>query len=300
MEPLFKTHVTQGRQSGPKLLITGGVHGDEFEPMMAIRRLINEVSAEQLSGTLTLISVVNESAYRNKHRFGEDGLDLARTFPGSEKGSITERVAAALTKVIGDADYFIDLHTGGTTLSVSPMSGYTLHPNEKILNKQREMARAFNLPIIWGTAPDLQGRSVSAARDADVPAIYCEYLGSAVCHEAGVDAYVAGCLNVMGMLGMIHHDPPASRVKHVVEDPRSGSGNMQVQNPAPCEGYFESHVQLGEPVVSGELLGTVCNELGTERCEIRSAQSGIVLTLKTYPRVDQGEGVAVVLEEPPS
>jgi hypothetical protein len=28
-----------GRQSGPHVLITGGVHGDEFEPMAAVRRL---------------------------------------------------------------------------------------------------------------------------------------------------------------------------------------------------------------------------------------------------------------------
>ena len=35
------------------------------------------------------------------------------------------------------------------------------------------------------------------ARDANVPAIYCEYLGAGTCHPAGVEAYVEGCLNVM-------------------------------------------------------------------------------------------------------
>ena len=42
MSPLIlKTHIIEGQQPGPHLLITGGVHGDEWEPMVAIRRLID-------------------------------------------------------------------------------------------------------------------------------------------------------------------------------------------------------------------------------------------------------------------
>ena len=32
-----------GAADGPHLLITGGVHGDEFEPMETARRLIHEL-----------------------------------------------------------------------------------------------------------------------------------------------------------------------------------------------------------------------------------------------------------------
>lgn len=295
---LFQKHVIEGQRAGPKLLITGGVHGDEFEPMMAVRRMIREFKRDELRGILTLIPVVNESAFCEKHRFGEDGLDLARTFPGKKDGSITERVAAALSDTIRQSDYYIDLHTGGTTMSVSPMTGYMLHPDRHVLEKQRLMARAFNLPVIWGTSPRLEGRSMSVARDASVPAIYCEYVGSAVCHSAGVDAYVAGCRNVMRQLGMTDGELEPSEISHFVEDPRPDSGHMQAQNPAPLAGFFEPHVQLGESVRQGDLLGTVCNELGEYVHEVRSKQAGIVLTLRTFPRVDEGEGLAVILEQP--
>ena len=207
-------------------------------------------------------------------------------------------MAAALTPLIQAADYFIDLHTGGTTMSVSPMSGYKLHPRPDVLDQQRKMARAFNLPIIWGTSPELNGRSLSVARDANVPAIYGEYLGSAVCHAEGIDAYVEGCLNVMGLLEMIDRKAEPSRVEHLVEDPRPGSGHMHVKNPAPCEGYFHPHVGLGQVVSPGDLLGTVCDELGENLHEVRSTQSGVVLTLRTFPRVDKGEGLVVILEDP--
>ena len=51
-----------GRHDGPHLLVTGGVHGDEFEPMRAIRRLASEVDADALRGRLTLVPVANEAA----------------------------------------------------------------------------------------------------------------------------------------------------------------------------------------------------------------------------------------------
>ncbi|MDC0935294.1 M14 family metallopeptidase [Pirellulales bacterium] len=296
MEHLFQKQVIEGFQPGPNLLITGGVHGDEFEPMAAVRRLICEVAGQSLRGRITLVPVVNESAFRRKDRCGEDDLDLARTCPGNQDGSITERTAARLAQLIQQSDYYIDLHTGGTALCVSPLAGYMLHRDEGVLEKQRSMARAFNLPIIWGTSAELEGRSLSVARDANVPAIYCEYLGSAVCHPDGVDDFVEGCLNVMGLLEMTDRAIGPSRVKYSVEDSRTGSGHLQTQNPAPCEGYFLPHVTLGQSVSTGELLGKVFDELGSVGHEVRSDRTGIVLTLRTFPRVDQGEGLAVILE----
>ncbi len=52
-----------GDEPGPHLLITGGVHGDEFEPMAAIRRLIGPLRAGRICGRVTLVPVVNEPAF---------------------------------------------------------------------------------------------------------------------------------------------------------------------------------------------------------------------------------------------
>ena len=35
--------ILHGDHDGPALLVTGGVHGDEFEPMETARRLIHEL-----------------------------------------------------------------------------------------------------------------------------------------------------------------------------------------------------------------------------------------------------------------
>jgi predicted deacylase len=299
----LKSFCFSGAANGPHLLITGGVHGDEFESIAAIRELVRRFDSDpalraQLQGRLTLIPIVNEAAFLRGHRLAEDGRDLARSCPGRPDGSVTEQTAWALSERIRAADYYIDLHTGGTEFAVHPLAGYTLHADPTILDTQRLMARAFNLPVVWGTAPNLDGRSLSVARDAKVPAIYCEYLGSARCDSEGVTAYVEGCLNVMGELGMLRWPKPNTRIEYVIEDPSPGSGHMQIQNPSPATGFFEPSVALGMPIQSGEKIGTVY-ELGTfQPHDVISQQNGLVLVLRTFPRVTQGESVGVIAAIP--
>lgn len=292
----LKTKTIAGANEGPRLLITGGVHGDEFEPMTALRRIVKAIDPADLKGTLQIVPVVNESAFARRHRCGDDELDLARTCPGNPEGSITEQTAHALTRLIQDADFYIDLHTGGSTMSVYPLAGYMLHPDAGTLAVQRRMARAFNLPLIWGTDASLNGRSMSAARDANVPAIYTEYHGAGRCEQAGVEACVHGCLNVMSELGMIERKFSPTRGALIVEDTRPGSGHMQVQNPSPGAGFFESAVELGSVIGEGELLGIVTDPLGDAPLEVRSRQKGMVIVLRTLPRVERDDALAVVLQ----
>ena len=292
----LKARTIAGAAPGAKLLITGGVHGDEFEPMIALRRLAALVAPANLKGELTIVPVVNEAAFKRRHRCAEDNLDLARTCPGNPNGSITEQTAHALTGLIKQADYYIDLHTGGSTMSVFPLAGYVLHPDARILEQQRRMARAFNLPLIWGTDWRLEGRSLSVARDAGVPAIYTEYQGGGRCNPDGVQAYVDGCLNVMGELGMIDRPDAPAGAPLIVEDDRPGAGHMQIQNPAPCSGFFEPSVELGGVIGEGELLGTVCDPLGGNAAEVRSKNRGMVIVLRTFPRVEEGDALAVVID----
>lgn len=285
---------------GPKLLITGGVHGDEFEPMQAIRKLIERFGQGSLKltrGRLTMVPVVNEAAFRRGHRTADDDRDLARTCPGRDDGSVTEQVAAALSRLIQSNDYYIDLHTGGTEFSVLPLTGYTLHQDNDVLEKQRAMAVAFNLPIVWGTAGNLDGRSLSVARDANVPAIYAEYLGGARCCEHGVAALVEGCLNIMMHLNMLDGERSPPKVRTIVEDPRTGSGHMQVCHPSPITGYFQPLVSLGDSIRAGQPIGRVVSILGNDAIDVPADRNGMVLVLRTFPRVRKSESVGVLLDD---
>ena len=288
----------QGLGEGPHLLITAGIHGDEFEGIFAVYNLIRQIDPTQLRGTVTLIPIVNQSAVDNHSRCGEDGKDLARTFPGDPNGSITEQVADHLNDIISKVDLYIDLHTGGRTMDVYPLSGYGLVKDATNLDTQRRMAKAMGLPLIWGTSAELNGRSMSAARDAGVPAIYTEFRGPSPCNPSGVEAYSNGCLAVMAEFNMLDKNSQsrASQPPLIVEDTRSGSGHMQVCNPSPIKGIFESAVQLGQSVESGDLLGTLIDSLTGDEQKVKSSQAGAIIVIRSYPQVDEGDALAVILE----
>lgn len=294
---MLQTIEIVGHRPGPHLLSTGGVHGDEFEPMAAVRQLARELRPEELRGKVTLVPVVNEPAFRLGSRCAEDGLDLARTCPGRADGSVTERIAFDVSQLIRSADLYVDLHTGGTRLMVLPLTGYVLHPDHAVLEQQQRMAWAFGLPLIWGTDPTLPGRTLSVARDANIPAIYAEYLGGGRFDPAGVASYVRGCRGVMAEFGMLDKQPiPRTELPRIVEDSRPGAGHMQVNHPASCEGFFESAVALGQEVKQGKILGTICDPLGQLVETIHSRYTGMVIVLHTFPRVEAGVSVAVVME----
>lgn len=286
----------EGARPGQHLLILGGVHGDEYEPMAAIRLLKSQINPNQLAGRVTLVPVVNQPAYERLQRCGPDDLDLARTFPGSAEGSISQKIGAEATQLIQSADYLIDLHTGGVISKLAPFSGYTLHSDPAILDTQRRMARAFNLPVIWGTSAHLEGRSLSAARDHSVPAIYAEWGGGSGCDPEAVTGYAAGCLSVMSELGLLDLDIEPKPVLHHIEDDRKESGHLQLQNHAPVSGFFEPAVRLMDQVHVGDQLGTISSVTGDTVTSVTASQTGVVLGLRTLPYVNQNEWLAVILE----
>src|SRR5690606_26744467 len=120
-----------------------------------------------------------------------------------------QQCAASDSEMIRAADYLIDMHTGGRLYNIYPLAGYMLHDSAEILEKQRKMAEAFNLPTIWGTDNRPVGRTLSVARDAGVPAIYVECGGGGEVNARTIEAYVQGCKRVLASLNMLTNNDNA-------------------------------------------------------------------------------------------
>ncbi len=300
----FEVIEIDGAGSGPNLLIIAGVHGDEYEGIAAIRELAIRLDSQRkhIHGSVTLIPIVNEPAFAIPARCGDDGKDLARTCPGNADGSPTEQIAHAISARIRSADFFIDLHTGGSVMQAWPLIGYGLVADEKVLENQRRMARAFGLPLVWGTSASLKGRTLSVAWDAGVPAIYGEYLGGGMCSQAGVKSYIEGCLNVMTVFNILTNatKPVLLSDDHCIEDPREQSGHMQVCHPCPVTGYFETAVTLGQAVDAGAPLGRIVPTGGGDAVTVVANESGRIIVLRSTCSVQANDALAVILENPPS
>jgi predicted deacylase len=288
--------VVRGAAEGKTLLATAGVHGDEFEGMAALRRLCDELDPSALRGTLVAVPVANPPAYEAGLRVNpDDRQDMARVFPGDPRGTLTEQLAHALAeRFIGAADFYCDLHSAGQYYRMPPLVGYQLRP-EPLLGAQRAAARAFGLPLVWGTTV-FPGRSLSAAGERGVPALYVETTGEGRCRRADVDAYRRGLLNLMIHLGIVPGLLPTEARCRVIEDAGPQAGFLQVQNRSPVAGFFESEVEVMAEVTAGQRLGAVRDTLGAVRHVVAAPHAGLVVFLRTFPRVLPGDPLCTVLE----
>lgn len=296
MEQLFERITIDSGKHGPHVLITAGVHGDELEPIIAVRELIQQIPPLLQKGKITFVPVVNESAYKLRQRCGSDGMDLARTCPGKSEGSITEKVAFEVSQLIQTADYYIDLHTGGRIFNIHPLVGYMLHDSQKVLSMQQEMAKAFGLPVVWGTDNRAEGRTLSVARDANVPAIYVEYGGPDPISAKIVKAYVEGCLRVLGLLAIISFENIQVEQDGLywVEDGRLNNGHLQTKTPAPVEGIFFPNVKVGTPVRKGELWGVI-QDPTSRQVKIKTEAEGLVLFMRVQGHVQVNDSLGGLL-----
>ena len=286
--------VVRGVPAGKTVLVSAGVHGDEFEGMAALRRLYEELRPEAVAGTFIAVPVANPPAYEAGLRTNpDDRQDMARVFPGDARGTVTEQLAARLTEWIRAADFYCDLHSAGQYYRMPPLAGYQLRP-EPLLSTQRAAARAFGLPLIWGT-PGLPGRSLSAAAEHGVPSIYVETTGEGRCRPEDVAAYQRGLRSLLTHLGLLAGRVEVAPPRLVVEDDRPRAGFLQVQNRAPVGGLFEPEVDVLAEVKQGQRLGAIRDALGAVRHVVEATHTGLVVFLRTFPRVLAGDPVCTVL-----
>lgn len=293
----IKSFRIEGKTPGPHVLLAAGVHGDEYEPVLTAIELINELPQLLISGSVTIVPIVNVTAYRMSSRYGEDGLDLARICPGRPDGSVSERNAFEISTLIKASDYLIDMHTGGLAHNIYPMAGFMLHPSPKILDKQRALALAYNMPVIWGTDHHPNGRTLSEARDAQIPAIYLEYGGGSGIRKEVVKAYKNGFINVLKYLKMVEGEAEitAPEKRFWVEDSRPDSGYFQGKMPAPSDGIFVCEKTPGEPIKREELFGKIIDPFTGSSTAILADIEGIVLSVRVAVHVKKGDALGSIL-----
>lgn len=282
--------------AGPSLLITAGVHGDEYEPILAAHHLAQALEGHLLNGRVIIVPVVNSTAVANHSRYGEDGLDLARICPGNSTGTSSEKDAAVVSQLISTADYLIDLHTGGKIFDIYPLAGYMLHPTASVLDAQREMAIAFGLPVVWGTDHSPNGRTLSVARDQGVPAIYVEFGGGITVKNNIITAYTNGCISVLAHLKMMHQTGEVNNAfAWWTEDNTSQNGYLQSKMQAACDGIFVPSVSVGQPINLGDLWGHICNLDTGNKTEVFAEDSGIVLFLRCDAITKSGDSLGGIM-----
>jgi len=287
--------VIRGRQPGPTLALIAGTHGSEVAPIVALQRLRNEVDAGALRGTLLLVHVANMPSFlgRTIYYSPVDGKNLNRVYPGKADGTVSERIAYAITnEIIQRADYLVDMHAGDGNESLRPYTYWSsLRMDPRVDSVAREMALAFGHDhiVIDNDRPRDQAASVYTQNTAHIrgkPALTTEtgYLGLPM--EDMVALNVAGATRLMRYLKML--PGPVQ----LVESPHYLAKTEVLRSPA--TGTWHAKVERGHTVAKGAVIGVVTDFFGNTLAEIRAPFAGEVLYVIGTPAMNKGEPVGMI------
>lgn len=275
-------HIYHGKKSGPKIFITGTIHGDELNSIEILRRLLAHKALKKLHGTLIVVPVVNIHGFILQSRYLPDRRDLNRSFPGSETGSLAARFANLLIKeIVCKCQYGIDLHTGCYGHMNMPQLRVNLDtPGAK------QLALAFDVPVILD-AKIRDGSLRGAASELGIPLLVYEGGEALRFNELCIRTGLRGILHVLKYLKMITLPSKKKRSEH---KPVITQTSRWVR--AVTSGLMQPLKDIADPVKKGEKLALIHDPFLINPTEaIIAPFNGIVIGRANMPLVNEGDAM---------
>ena len=109
----FKSITFTGLNAGPRLIITGAVHGNETCGTQAIHRVLDDIETKRVnivSGTVTLVPITNPLAYARRDRAGDRNLNR-NLYPVAQPADFEDHIANWLCPLLASHEVLLDLHS---------------------------------------------------------------------------------------------------------------------------------------------------------------------------------------------
>jgi len=284
----------RGARDGPVLALIAGNHGYEYPPILALQKVRGQIDAERLSGTILMVHVANMPSFlgRTVYFSPVDGKNLNRMYPGRADGTVSERIAYAITtQVIDKADCVLDLHCGDGNESLRPYVYQTVTGQAELDERIERLVLAFGIDhiVVDRGRPRDAARSVYCSNTAITrgkPAMTIEsgFLGS--CDAESVERIAAGIRGVMRELGMAEDGPPPV-ARPIRLDP------VEVLT-SPATGILYPLVERDQKVAKGAPLARITDFFGAELARVTAPFDGVVLYVVATPPIIEGQPVACV------
>ncbi len=279
--------VINGKKDGKTVVITGGTHGGEYPGIETAIRLAAMLTPEAVAGQVIIVHPVNVPAFQAKLQyFGpDDGKNLNREYPGKATGTVTERIAYAVSsQLFTQADFYMDLHGGDIHEHLTPFVFYSCAGSEENGEKAKAAAAVMGIKYVV--------RSVSAngafgcAAAMGVPAILAEIGGRGLWSEAEVETYLAAVQNALRHLGVL-----AGEVK--AYDEAVYLSAMTGLN-AEHTGCWYPAVSLEALVKEGDKLGEIKDYFGNLLGEYFAPHDGRVLYVISSLAIGEGDPIIAI------
>jgi uncharacterized protein len=199
-------------EPGPRLVVTGCVHGNETCGAEGIRRVLREIDAGELRirrGTLTLVPVTNPFAYAKRERNGDRNLN--RNFaPSQQPRDFEDRVVNWLAPILRRHEALLDLHS--TRAATQPFATFGPLDNEGPLEPFRHSAKERAFARSLGVTRFVEGWLSTYARGVErrANAGYGGPLNSDPKYGVGTTEYMRSVGGYAVTLECGQHDDPRS------------------------------------------------------------------------------------------
>ncbi|MER8887279.1 succinylglutamate desuccinylase/aspartoacylase family protein [Mesorhizobium sp. M0816] len=285
------------RGEGPRLLITGGNHGNELEGPIVARRLIEWLPEVQTCGRILIVPVLNPPAVRAWSRNTPvDGLNLNRMFPGRADGSVSERIADAVCRVlVPEADTVFDLHSMGPRWDSAP--AVITHPiaDADLMAKTLHLGESFKLPVTLLWEHDQTAGMFDTWVHSQGKVFICTEFGGGTVGFEDLKIYETGVRNGLIALGLIEEtvDIPTYRQQKFSQTLETLLSDKVT---SPAAGIFEPRCSVLQKVQQGDLIGKLhpMNSVSADSVDIRAPSNSIVCTIKSGAHVIVNEEVAII------
>ena len=273
--------------TSPSILITAGLHGDEPTAIAALWYLAERLRAKNVSATVTILPCLNVLATQHSsHLMPLENLDVNRFFPGRRDGSLAERLAFKITRILSQHDAFIDVHTAGWCIPFALLDDIFDSALDQIV---RTWAHAAGIPVVremHSSEAGLQNLERSstawATQHLKKPAFTLELKGfktiNSKCAQKAAD----------WLFSYIQAFPTLQKKHEILNLPTRHE--IYSEN----SGLFEAFVVPGDSVTKGTYLGRICSENGKLRCKVLAPTKGIVLALQPVSTVQVGSWLSTL------
>lgn len=275
--------ISRAKKSGPCLLITAGIHGNEINGIEIVRQLVANKYHIPDAGTIICVPVLNVFGFIIQRREFPDGRDLNRVFPGTKGGSLGSRFAYAFMKeILPHADYCIDYHTGGA--SRFNFSQIRVDDND---HEALEMAKAFGTKFIKISSHRENSYRESAAKLGKKILLF-EGGKSLDLNKSVTKSGVSGALRLMDHLGVKTVDLSAIE-DNFYDSPILFKESKWIR--AAASGMYRSLLKNGSKVRKGQVIGAISDPFGSFERKLKAPVAGYIICSNHSPIVNQGDAL---------
>jgi N2-acetyl-L-2,4-diaminobutanoate deacetylase len=280
---------------GPTVLFTGANHGDEYEGPIALTKLRASLQAADVKGRVIIVPALNLPAFRAGKRTSPiDGGNMNRAFPGNARGTITEMIAHFVTtRLIARADIVVDIHAGGRSMNLLPMSIIHDLPNPPQMAATLAAMKAFAAPYgMILTELDAVGMIDSVVEDAGKIFVSTELGGAASSSVETIAIAERGVMNILKHAGIVDGHPDIPAPSALIHTPAGSFVS------ASTEGLFEICKELGEHVETGDVIARVhyLEDPEREPTPLIAACNGQIVCRHVPGLIERGDCAAVIAE----